>query len=409
MTEAPSSVVIIGGGLAGAKAAEALRDQGYTGPVTLVGAETDLPYERPPLSKDYLTGKAEFAAAVVHDEAWYAEHDVTLRLGAEAVAVDPAAHEIELADGTRLGYGALVLATGSEPTVPPIPGAAGGRYLRTHADSDALRAAFGPGTRVVIVGGGWIGLEVASAAKGAGGEVTVLEAADQPLLAVLGPETATVFADLHRAHGVDLRTGVSVAAIRPDGVDLADGTSIAADIVVVGTGAAPRLALAVSAGLAVDDATGGVAVDAGLRTSNPDIVAVGDIAAHDHPVLGRRVRVEHWATALKQPTVAVASLLGTDGSYDDLPYFFSDQFDLGMEYVGYAARGEYAQVVVRGDLGAREFVAFWLDAEDHVLAGMNVNVWDVVDDIKPLIANRTVVDPGKLAEPAVPLTAVRQS
>lgn len=407
MTDQPSSVVIVGGGLAGAKTAEALRAQGYRGPITIVGAERHAPYERPPLSKDYLAGKSDFDAALVHPADWYADHDIDLRLGAEAVAVRTTAHAVELADGERLDYGALVLATGSEPRVLPISGAEHALTLRTREDSDAIKACFGEGRRLIVIGAGWIGLEVAAAARGAGTDVTVLESAELPLLGVLGREMATVFAQLHRDHGVDLQLGASIAEVVVDGeravgVRLADGTEIAADAVVSGVGVRPRVELAGSAGLDVDN---GVLVDASLRTSDPEIFAVGDIANHDHPKLGR-LRVEHWATALNQPATAAAAILGGDAPYDNLPYFFSDQFDLGMEYVGHASPGSYAKVIVRGDLGPREFVAFWLDAEDRVLAAMNVNVWDVLDDIKPLIADGTPVDPDKLADPDVALTAV---
>lgn len=406
----PSSVVIVGGGLAGAKAAEALRDNGYSGTVTLLAAEDELPYERPPLSKDYLAGKAGFDDAVVHDRDWYANNDIDLRTGAEVVAVRRDESEVELADGSRVPYGALVLATGSEPVVPPLPGAETALYLRTHADADRLKAVLGEGKRVVVVGGGWIGLEVAAAARGAGAEVTVLESAEFPLLGVLGREMAAVFADLHRDNGVDLRTGAEVAEILTDGdratgVRLADGEQLDADAVVVGVGARPRLDVARSALLDTDS---GVLVDGSLRTGDPAIWAVGDIAEQQHPVLARRVRVEHWANAQNQGSFVGERLAGKGGAdeYDRLPYFYSDQFDLGMEYVGQASSGSYARVIVRGDLTGREFVAFWLDGQDRILAAMNVNVWDVADDIKPLIADGTVVDADKLADPEVALTDV---
>ena len=392
----PDSVVIVGGGLAGAKAAEALRDQGYGGPVTILAAEDELPYERPPLSKGYLAGKDEFDKALVHPEAWYAEHDVELRRTTEVTAIDREAHEVELADGSRVPYGVLILATGAEPRALPLPGADTALTLRTHADSDRIRATFGEGRRLVVVGAGWIGLEVAAAARGAGTDVVVLEAGEQPLLGVLGPEMGEVFAALHRDHGVDLRLGAKLAEITGSGVRLEDGEEIPADAVVVGVGVRPRTELAEAAGLEVDN---GVLVDGSLRTSDPDIFAVGDIANHDHPVLGHRVRVEHWANALNQPAAAVAALLGGEAAYDRLPYFFSDQYDLGMEYVGHATRDETARVVVRGDVGKREFVAFWLDAGDRILAAMNVNVWDVPDQVRPLILARTAVDPDKLADP----------
>jgi len=399
MADGAQGVVVVGGGLAGAKTAEALRAEGYDGPVTLLGAEDELPYERPPLSKGYLAGEAGFDEAVVHPEEWYAEHEVELRRGTEVTALHLGENEVELADGERVPFSWLVLATGSEPRRLPVPGAETALTLRTRADSDRLRQTFGAGRRLVVVGAGWIGLEAAAAARGAGTEVTVLEASELPLLGVLGPEAGEVFAGLHREHGVDLRLGARLEAITPDGVRLADGSVVPGDAVLLGVGVSPRTSLAEAAGLAVDN---GVLVDASLRTSDPRVFAVGDIASHDHPVLGHRVRVEHWNTALTQPATVAAAILGRDASYEELPYFFSDQYDLGMEYVGHATREATARVVVRGDLAGREFVAFWLDDEDRVLASMNVNVWDVVDEVRPLILARTPVDAARLADPGTP-------
>jgi NADPH-dependent 2,4-dienoyl-CoA reductase/sulfur reductase-like enzyme len=405
----PQHVVIIGGGLAGAKTAEALRAEGFTGRVSLLGAEAHLPYERPPLSKAYLAGKATFDEAVVQPHHWYRQNNIDLRLGCRASAIDAAAHRVCLADGTTIGYDKLVLATGSVPRRPPLPGADadGVHTLRTREDADAIRSHFGDDKHLAIIGGGWVGLEVAAAARAAGTMVTLLEAADLPLLAVLGPELAQVFADLHRDHGVDLRLGARIEAVTTrdgaaTGIRLADGSTIDADALVVGVGVTPDLSLAERAGLDIDN---GVLVDASLRSSDPDIYAAGDIANHDHPVLGHRVRVEHWATALNQPATAAAALLGKEATYTQLPYFFSDQYDLGMEYVGHAPRGSYDQVVVRGDLATREFVAFWLK-DGRITAAMNVNVWDVVDEIKPLITAGRQVDTSKLADPAVPYASL---
>ena len=401
----PDSIVIVGGGLAGAKGAEGLREQGFQGGLTVIGAEDQLPYERPPLSKSYLQGKSTLADAQVHNSDWYDDNSVDLRLATTVAAVRPAAHEIELAGGETIGYGALLLATGSTPRRLPVPGAdaAGILTLRRVEDSDAIRQTFGADRRLAIIGGGWIGLEVAAAAREAGTEVTVIEATAAPLLAVLGPDLAAVFATLHTDHGVTLYTEARVAEIlttdgRASGVRLADGTVIPADAVVVGIGAAPNTELAEQAGLAVDN---GVLVSAALRSSDPDIYAVGDIANAEHPFVGTRIRVEHWANALNQPAVAAGAMLGNDVSYDALPYFYTDQYDLGMEYVGHAPPGSYSQVVVRGDLPAREFVAFWLDAESRVLAGMNVNVWDVTDPIKALIRSRNAMTASLLADPTV--------
>lgn len=402
--DAPRTIVVVGAGLAGAKTVEALRDKGFDGSLTLVGAETHLPYERPPLSKGYLKGDDERDSFEVHDRAWYDEHDVALRLGETVTSLDLDAGTVTT-DAGELPFDAVVLATGSEPRRLDLPGADldGLLTLRTVDDSDRLRDAFTDGARVVVVGGGWIGLETAAAARERGAEVTVLLPEDVPLERVLGAELGGMVAALHREHGVDLRTGVQVTGFRGagrvDGVELGDGAVVPADVVVLGVGAAPRTALAETAGLAVD---GGVLVDAALRTSDPRVLAVGDIAAQDHPTLGGRVRVEHWATALNQPATAAATMLGQEASYDELPYFFSDQYDLGMEYLG-SADPSSDELVVRGDLDGRELVAFWL-RDGRVVAGANVNVWEVVEDVKALIRSGAQVDPARLADPDVPLS-----
>ena len=404
---ARSGFVIVGAGLAGAKAVEALRELGFDGRLTLIGDEEHLPYERPPLSKGYLAGNDSRESFIVHDAAWYDEHDVTLVLGRTATAVDPEVHEVSLVDGNTHGYDKLLLATGSRARQLPLPGAGAiGVYtLRNVEDSDRISQALGRGDRLAVVGGGWIGMEVAANARDRGAEVTVIEAAAVPLGLVLGPELAQVFLELHRDHGVRFHLGAQVSELTTEeskvtGVRLGDGTHVGADAVLVGIGAQPNVELAEAAGLQVDN---GVLVDAALRTSNADILAVGDIANHEHPVLGRRVRVEHWANALNQPAAAAATMLGTPTPYTELPYFFTDQYDLGMEYVGHAPPGSYARVVTRGDVGGREFMAFWLDDADRVLAGMNVNVWDVVDDVKTLILSGRPVDAQRLADPDVPM------
>jgi 3-phenylpropionate/trans-cinnamate dioxygenase ferredoxin reductase subunit len=385
-----TTFVIAGGGLAGAKGAEALRDQGFDGDIVLIGDESSRPYERPPLSKDYLMGKSGREGIFVHGEDWYAEHGVDLRLGTAATEIDPAARVVKLADGSAIRYDKLLLATGSSPR--RLPGAESALYLRQVDDSEVIKAVLRGSSRLAVIGAGWIGLEVTAAAREAGVEVTVLEAAELPLLAAVGPEVARVFADLHAAHEVDLRFGVKVDQVSATGVRLADGTAIDADAVLVGIGATPNVDLARTAGLEVDN---GVLVDASLRTSDPDIFAVGDIANAEHPLLGRRIRVEHWANALNQPAVAATGMLGGDATYDELPYFFTDQYDLGMEYLGDIAGHD--RVVFRGDVPNREFIAFWLK-DNRVLAGMNVNVWDVTDPIKALIRSGRQVDPERLAD-----------
>ena len=361
---AAQTCVIVGGGLAAAKAAEKLREQGFDGQVVLVGDEPHPPYERPPLSKGYLIGSTERQEVFVQPERWYSEHDVELRLGQPASSVDPAGHVVELADGSPIRYDKLLLATGSTPRRLDIPGsdARGVHYLRRIEDSEHLQAVIGAGSPLAVVGAGWIGLEVAAAARQAGVEVTVVDAAEQPLLRVLGPEVARVFADLHRDQGVDLRLASSISEIltadgHVRGIRLGDGAEVQAAAVVVGVGISPNVELANGARLRVDN---GVLVDEHLRTSAEDIFAAGDVANAWHPFYGRHIRVEHWANALNQPAVAAAGMLGRDASYGELPYFYTDQYDLGMEYVGYVEPDGYDQVVFRGDVPAREFIAFWL-------------------------------------------------
>jgi 3-phenylpropionate/trans-cinnamate dioxygenase ferredoxin reductase subunit len=406
---ANSAFMIVGAGLAGAKAAQALREEGFHGPLVLVGEESERPYERPPLSKGYLQGKDERETVYVHPSQWYTEHDVDLRLGATVTAVDPAGHEVTLADGSRLGYAKLLLTTGSSPRPLPVPGADldGVHYLRRLSDSDRIKKLLTSASRIAVIGAGWIGLETAAAARTAGVEVTVLESGELPLLRVLGREVSQIFADLHTDRGVDLRCGVEVAEItgtggRAGGVLLSDGSRIDADAVIVGVGITPNTQLAAGAGLEVDN---GIRVDAHLRTSYPDIYAAGDVANAFHPLLGKHIRVEHWANALNQPQAAAKAMLGQDAAYERLPYFFTDQYDLGMEYTGYVEPGGYDRVVFRGRTDTREFIAFWL-AEDRVLAGMNVNVWDVGQSIQQLVRTGVAVDEKRLSDPGVPLDAV---
>jgi 3-phenylpropionate/trans-cinnamate dioxygenase ferredoxin reductase subunit len=401
-----TTFVIIGGGLAGAKAVEALRVNDFDGRIILVADEKQLPYERPPLSKEYLAGKKSLADFTVHDSQWYNDHHIEVRLDSPVSALNVDGHTVGLADGTAVSYDKLLLATGSASRRPPIPGsdADGVHYLRSYYDAAALNSALAEGTSLAVVGAGWIGLEVAAAARQRNVDVTVVEAAKQPLLAALGETVGEVFATLHRDHGVDLRLEAQVEEITvaggvATGLRLRDGSAVAADAVLVAVGAKPNIELAEQAGLSMGD--GGVLVDASLRTSDPDIYAVGDIAAAEHPLFGGRIRTEHWANALKQPAVAAAGMLGRPGEYAELPYFFTDQYDLGMEYVGHAPH--FDRVVFRGDVAGREFVAFWLDDANRVLAGMNVNIWDVLDDVKALITSQSPVDPDKLADPQSPL------
>lgn len=400
---ATSAIVIVGGGHAGGKAAIALRDEGHTGPITIVGEESRPPYERPPLSKEYLHGESEVDAMLLEPAEWYAEHDITLRLGVTATAIDPAAKQVHLDAGQPLTYDLLLLATGATPRRLDIPGAELALTLRRVEDSDALREAYERSGSVVIIGGGWIGLETAAAARSAGLETTVLEFAELPLQNALGDELGTYFADLHRSNGVDLRTSTAAEAIAGTGpyVVSAGGQEIAADLVVMGVGAAPNTAIAEAAGLEVDN---GITVDESFRTSDPAIYAIGDVANAQNTALGARLRVEHWDNAIKQGEAVAKVMLGQPVTYDWQPYFYTDQFDLGMEYVGRG--GPADDVVIRGDKEDGEFIAFWLDG-DRVTAGMNVNIWDVTEDIRALIGSS--VDRTRLADPGVPLTEVVES
>jgi 3-phenylpropionate/trans-cinnamate dioxygenase ferredoxin reductase component len=397
------SIVIVGGGLAGAKAAETLRAEGYDGRLVLLGEEDERPYERPPLSKDYLRGEREREAVHVHEAGFYDAHAIELRTGTEVTAIDTSARTATLASGERLAWDRLLLATGAEPRRLPLPGADldGVLALRDLVDSERLRATLAGGGRLVVIGAGWIGAEAAASARMLGAEVTLLERLSLPLEHVLGPTLGRLYADVHREHGVDLRTGVEVAAIegagRAERVRLGDGTTIDCAAVLVGVGVRPRTALAETAGLAVDD---GVLVDATLAASVPGVYAAGDVANADHPFYGGRVRVEHWANALNQGPAAARSMLGRGEPYDRLPYFYSDQYEVGMEYSGLAVGAD--EVVVRGNPDARELIAFWV-AGGRVVAGMNVNVWDQTETIQALIRSRAAVDVARLQDPDVPL------
>jgi 3-phenylpropionate/trans-cinnamate dioxygenase ferredoxin reductase subunit len=398
--------VIVGASLAGAKAAQALREEGYQGPVTLVGEETERPYERPPLSKDYLQGASPREKVFVHHKTWYAEHDVDLRLGVTATGLDLQAGRVLTSDGASVRYDSLLIATGSRPRRLALPGSDlnGVFYLRRLDDSDRIKAAFAGAPRVVIVGAGWIGLETAAAARVAGMSVTVLEQADAPLARILGARMSAGFSQLHRDNGVDLRCGVTISELtgtngHVTGVRLGDGTVIEADLVLVGVGIRPQTGLAETAGLAVGN---GITVDEHLRTSDPAVYAGGDVADAFHPLFGHRLRVEHWANARRQGAVAARSMLGQDAVYARLPYFFTDQYDLGMEYTGYVDPAAVEDVVVRGDLPGRRFVAFWL-ADGRVRAGMSVNIWDATEAVEELITSGRRVDAALLADPDVPL------
>src|SRR4029453_12006715 len=378
MTTQPN-FIIVGGGLAGAIAAGTLREEGFDEKITLLREEPHRPYERPPLSKDYLQGKVDRDSIFAHPEPWYADHTVELRLGTPMTSLDPAARTITTASGAQLGYDKLLLTTGSTPRRLSVPGADldGVQYLRSVDDSERIKAGFAQAHRVAIIGAGWIGLETAAAARNAGLDVTLLERSELPLLHVLGPETAPIFADLHRDHGVDLRTQVAVAELTGrngavTGVILSDASRIHADMVLVGVGITPNTQLAAEAGLDVDN---GILVDEHLRTSDPNIFAAGDVANAYNPRLGRHIRVEHWANARRQGATAGKAMLG-QAAVDARPsYFFTDQYDLSMEYTGDIGPSGYDQVIFRRHADPRQLIVFWLQKQ-RVQAGMNINIWD---------------------------------
>ena len=395
--------IIVGASLAGAKAAETLRAEGFDGRVVLVGAEDERPYERPPLSKDYLRGEVGREKVYVHDESFYSEHDIELRLGTTAVELNASSKELTLGNGDRLSYDRLLLATGSEPRRLALPGAEldGVLYLRSVHDSDALRERLDRGGAVVVVGAGWIGAEVAASARQRGLEVTIIEPASVPLERVMGAEVGAIYRDIHTDHGVEMLMGTGVEAFEGETVvervRTSDGRLLECDFVVVGVGVEPRIQLAERAGLEVDN---GILVDEHLETSMPGVFAAGDVANARHPFYGERIRVEHWANALHQGPAAARGMLGQADPFDRLPYFFSDQYEVGMEYLGFAR--EWDRVVFRGDPSSREFIAFWI-SDERVVAGMNVNVWDVTDPIRRLITERVGVDDRRLADPDIPI------
>jgi 3-phenylpropionate/trans-cinnamate dioxygenase ferredoxin reductase subunit len=398
-------IVVVGGGLAAGTTVSQLREGGYDGPVTVFTDEPLAPYERPPLSKDLLLGKGRPDDALVEELGWYDDHDVDLRLGTAVTALDLAG-KVVLTGDERVDYDRLVLATGARPRRLAMADDSGAPvvYLRTMADSLALKEHLRDGAHLGIIGGGWIGLEVAAAARSNGAEVTLLESLDQPLERVLGAEVGGIFADLHREHGVDLRTSVQVTGIERSGdgalVQLLEGEPVRCDLLVVGVGVEPVVELADAAGLRVDN---GIRTDAHLRTSDAAVYAAGDVANADHPVLGRPVRVEHWDTAIKHGRVVAANLLGQDTVHDSLPYFFTDQYDLGMEYVGSSGPEGFDRVVVRGDASGLDFTAWWLRG-DEIVAGMHVNDWDAIGDVRRLVGQHVDVD--RLAKESVELSSL---
>lgn len=399
--------IIVGAGLAGVSAAEELRKQGFEGTIQLIGKEAYAPYIRPPLSKGYLNGSEGLDAVYVHPEAWYAENNIDLHTGTNVYGVNAAAHEITVSEGKPLHYDKLLISTGSSPRVLTIDGAelGGVHYLRTLDDSKSLNKELAAGGRkLVLIGSGWIGMEVGATARTLGNDVTILEQVPIPLAGAIGDELGTMFHDLHKEHGVDMRMSVAVDKIvgthgKVSGVQLKTGEVIPADLVLIGVGAVPNIALADDAGIITEN---GIVVDQAMQSSDPDIFAAGDVANAFHPLANMRLRSEHWANALNEGAAAARGMLGHDESFEDIPYFYTDQYDVGMEYSGYGPMTRDAKIVYRGDKAKREFIAFWIK-DDRVVAGMNVNVWDVNDQVQRIIRSGKVVEETRLTDESIPL------
>jgi 3-phenylpropionate/trans-cinnamate dioxygenase ferredoxin reductase component len=394
-------IVVVGAGLAAARASEALRKEGYEGSITILGEEAERPYLRPPLSKEYLRGESDREAVYVHPATFYAEQRIDVRSGTTVRGIEPGPREVVLDGQERVPFDRLLIATGARPRTLPVPGAdlPGVMTLRSLSDADAIHAAAIDAERIVVIGAGWIGSEVAASLRMLGRTVVLIAPEAAPLERVLGREVGGVYRDLHLEHGVNWRPGTTVRRVigtdRVQAIETSAGERIAADLVVVGVGVQPRTELAAGAGLAVAD---GIEVSATLETSVPGIFAAGDVASAWHPFYNRRLRSEHWANAKFQGWAAGRSMLGATDPFDRIPYFYSDQYDVGMEYTGYASASD--RLVVRGSLADRQFVAFWL-ADGRVVAGMNTNIWDVAKPIERLIRSRAVVDIDAVADPSV--------
>lgn len=403
-----SGMVIIGGGLAGGRAARMLREQGYEGEVSIIASEPHYPYQRPPLSKGVMQGEEDAESVFLQPSDWYEEQHISVTTGVAATAIDTGAHRVTLTDGSHVSYEKLLIATGSRARTLPIEGhdLEGVHTLRTLDDATALKGALSAGNKnLVLIGSGWIGMEVAASARGLGNTVTILEREEVPLSAALGEQLGSDFQRVHESHGVTFRMGASVEKIlgstHVEGV-LVDGDTVPADLVLIGVGAIPNTEIAEQAGLEIHN---GILTDASLATSAPDVFAAGDVANVIHPILGQRLRSEHWSNAINQGKAAALAMLGQPVSYDEIPYFYTDQYDLGMELSGYPPLMSDAKILVRGSLADHKYIAFWV-RDEKVVAGMNVNIWDVNDTVQALIRSETSVDENQLVDPSVDLKSL---
>ena len=405
MTPGQETFIVVGAGHAGGRAVEALRAQAFTGRIVLVGAEPHLPYERPPLSKELMQEKPGFDFSFIRERAFYADNEVELCLGVAAAELDVAARRLALADGRELAWDKLLLTTGGRVRRLDLPGAglANIHTLRTLDDARAISAALIPGARLVIIGGGFIGLEVAASARQRGAHVWVLEAAGRLMGRAVSPDVAAALMDLHRTNGVEVRLGAAISAFEGGGkvaaVVTGDGP-LAADLVVVGIGISPDVELASAAGLEADN---GIVVDEHCRTSAPNVFAAGDATNHFSPIYGRHMRLESWLNAQNQAIAAARNMCGVDAPYAEVPWFWSDQFDANLQMAG--APQEWDEIVTRGDIGARDFISFQI-AGGRVVGATCVNRARDMAVARRLISRQAPVTPSALADADTPLRSL---
>jgi 3-phenylpropionate/trans-cinnamate dioxygenase ferredoxin reductase component len=416
--EKTDSLLIVGAGNAGAELAIAARTNGWVGAITLIGNETHLPYHRPPLSKAYLSGKADADSLSMRPTQAYAKAGVTLRLGMHVCGIDRKAKQLRLAGSDALEYTTLALCLGARARPIQLDGLDGSQppinlhYLRSRDDADAIRTSMSPDCRLVVIGGGYVGLEVAASARALGAQVTILEAQPHVLARVTGPEVSAFYEGVHREAGVDLRTGVSLARIECDAdapgrsvvraVVTTDEVRFAADVLVVGVGGIPNVELAQAAGLAVD---GGIIVNEFAQTSDLHIYAAGDCTLHPSAIYGRRLRLESVPNALEQARAAAASICGKPKAYDSVPWFWSDQYELKLQMAG-LSQG-FDRFVLRGSMAARSFVAFYL-REGRLLAADAVNRPGDFMVAKRLVATQGIIEADKLSDESIPLKSLLQ-